>query len=134
MRNRILSCTFLMMCSALLSDVAIAARKLPAEPTAAEFARLPPYCKARMGGDAASRQHWQNQLGSEIFLHVHHFCMGMNEMSRARTASDNQERAYSLRGAINNFDYVLARWPASHPMTLQARRLKSQAELMRPPK
>lgn len=132
MRSRILFYALLTMCSALSSDSAMAAGRLPAKPTAAEFARLPPYCKARMDGDAASMQHWQNQLGNEIFLHVHHFCMGINEMNRARVESDKNERAYQLRGAKNNFDYVLARWPANHPMALQARRLKTQVEFMLP--
>lgn len=44
--------------------------------TDADFAVLPPYCKARLRKDA-SYEVWNRRLGPD-FLHVHHYCAGLH--------------------------------------------------------
>ena len=52
----------------------------------AEFALLPPYCKARMGPGKGLNvpesevAKWKQVLGPG-FIHVHHFCAGLNTMN-----------------------------------------------------
>jgi hypothetical protein len=65
------------------------ARKLPPErPTPAEMTMLPPECAARIGGDEATRQLWAQRLGPDNFLHLHHYCFGLNYNNRARITQD----------------------------------------------
>lgn len=103
---------------------------LPIGPTSAEFLRLPPYCKARLGGSPEEKKAWDQQMGHQIFLHVHHYCFGLNSMNRARFESDKKLRSYYIERSIANFNYVIKAWPNSHPMAAQARRLKAQVEFM----
>lgn len=98
--------------------------------TDAEIAVLPPYCQARLGKDEALKKIWSDRLGRDQFLHMHHFCFGLAFMSRARMEINKKDRRFTLQGAVRNFDYVLARWPATFPLTAQAQGLKSQALTM----
>ena len=48
--------------------------------TDADFAVLPPYCKARLsplGDKDPSNQLWNRRLGHD-FLHIHHYCAGLH--------------------------------------------------------
>jgi hypothetical protein len=107
-----------------------ASNKLSNEITAREFAALPPYCLARMKGSAEERRMWEQNMGREIFLHLHHFCDGTNSLNRADSELDKRTRKSLLQRAIKNFDYVLKNWPEGAPLKIQAQSQKRRAELM----
>jgi tetratricopeptide (TPR) repeat protein len=76
-------------------------------PTQSELATLPPYCAARLNEQSAAFKSWQSTMGAG-FLHIHHYCFGLNFMNRARgMSSSNKEREGTLQAAITNFNYVL---------------------------
>lgn len=117
--------------AASVGVAAHAAKKpLSVHPTDVEILRLPPYCKAKLRGSPEEKKAWDQQMGREIFQHVHHYCNGLNELSRARMEPDRKIRSFYLKRSISNFDYVIKAWPASYQLTAQASRLKSQAESM----
>jgi hypothetical protein len=104
---------------------------LPESPTANEMRALPPYCEARMKGDAAAKKSWSQQMGPEIFMHVHHYCAGINFMNRSRVEMAPQKKNYYLQRASANFAYVISAWPPGHPLTAKAKSFKAQIESMR---
>lgn len=76
--------------------------------TDAEFARLPPYCKARMSDDnGAAYNHWQGVFGRANFVHLHHYCAALNDLNTARRDFANPEQQRNvLEAAVKNFTYV----------------------------
>lgn len=74
-------------------------------PNAAEMAALPPYCAARFEEGSDAFKSWKAQMGGD-FLHVHHYCAGLNMLNRARgsAASGNKDM---LGAVVREFDYVL---------------------------
>lgn len=98
--------------------------------TAAEMMSLPEYCRARFGNDAALRERWNAQMGVGNFLHVHHYCSGLNFMRRASIAADAKKRRYPLQQAINEFDYVLRNWPPDFYLYTPAQQQKAMAQAM----
>jgi len=81
--------------------------------TEEEMRLLPPYCEAKIGADRdnmAAQKHWSDVFGAENWLHLHHYCDGLNFMNRSfKRGSDRNARDFDLRRAVNNFDYVLTR-------------------------
>jgi len=83
----------------------------PFAPTASEMELLPPFCKAKIGhhdkNDAATN-YWKGVFGPENWIHIHHYCFGVNFVNRSyRPGKARVERDADLRNAINNFNYVL---------------------------
>lgn len=74
---------------------------------------------------------WGQRLGCESFLHIHHYCYGLNFMNKARFESDPKDKKYYLDNAINNFDYVITRWNPQFQLTSPAKSYKRQAQMMR---
>lgn len=101
---------------------------LPYGPTDAEMAVLPQYCYARMRDDPNAKRLWEQRMGRDQFVHVHHHCMALNFMSRASAEFDPKRRKVHLQRAVSNFNYVLKRWPESFPLTAEARNYRIQAE------
>jgi hypothetical protein len=97
-------------------------------PTDQELMMLPPYCHARLRGDANTKKMWSSQMGNDIFVHLHHYCFGLNFMNRMMLTVDNKEKTFLARRAATNFDYVIQRWPPSHPLTVEARQRKAQVQ------
>ena len=123
----------LMLLLAIQAGVADAQNKalLWAPPTPKELKMLPPYCYARIGpADQATRNSWEQQMGKQIFLHLHHYCTGMNYMNRARLEMDTQRKNFYLQRASSELDYVIARWPPTYTLTAQAKKMKMQANMM----
>jgi tetratricopeptide (TPR) repeat protein len=75
-------------------------------PSPAEMAALPPYCAARFDENSAAFKTWRATMGSD-FIHVHHYCAGLNFLNRAYGISSAKDRQGTLAGAVRNFDYVL---------------------------
>lgn len=80
-------------------------------PNAQEMAMLPPYCKEKIEKkDPALNQSWANRFGKEYWLHLHHYCYGLNFINRAhRSLGDKQARNHHLKNAENNIQYMLDR-------------------------
>ena len=84
--------------------------------TAVEFARLPPYCKARAGKgnlkpSEVEIQHWKQKLGPG-FLHVHHLCAALNFNNKYPGTTDES----ALRVVIKELDYLQEHAPSDFPL------------------
>lgn len=122
------------LCTVLTMTAAAAWAAGPAQygPTSSELAMLPPACHARLstgGGEAeAQRAMWSARLGPNNFLHLHHYCFGLNFMNRAQFAINRNDRRGNLQAAIGEFDYVLTHWPADSPLRGDAQMRKDLAQ------
>jgi tetratricopeptide (TPR) repeat protein len=75
--------------------------------TEEEFARLPPYCRARLKGTPEERKLWESRLGGSCFLHIHHYCAALNDVNIAMMAKTKKERDASLEYSMaGGFDYM----------------------------
>jgi len=122
-------------CTALLLGLgaagAYAKRDLPPErPTDSELVLLPKACEARLKGNDEVRKAWQQQIGRDNFLHLHHLCFGLNYNNRARLTFDKKRKLYFLQRAVANFDYVLTHWPADSALRPEAEAGRREAEMM----
>lgn len=111
-----LSRSALALMLALCSVTVQAEKLLPYPPSDAEVMTLPAACQARLRGDAQTKKLWQQKLGRESFLHLHHFCFGLNFTNRARLTFVKTNKQYYLAQARGNFAYVLKNWPADSPL------------------
>jgi hypothetical protein len=100
-------------------------------PTDSELMMLPPYCHAKLKGDDSTKRQWASQMGAGIFVHLHHYCFGLNFMNRTMRAMDGKEKAFYATRAVTNFDYVIQRWPPSYPLTMEAKKYKEQMKSLR---
>jgi tetratricopeptide (TPR) repeat protein len=92
----------------LSSILIIPAGYLAAFPkTDADFALLPPYCKARYGKtNSADAENWKRRIGRLGWVHIHHYCSALDHRNKANMASDEETRIKELRGAIGGFTYM----------------------------
>lgn len=104
--------------------------KLPYGPTSAELAMLPAGCQARLGSNAELRALWSKRIGADKFIHLHHYCIGLAYLSRARVTLEKNAKRGSLQTAIGEFNYVLRNWPADFALAIDAKDQKSIAETM----
>lgn len=75
--------------------------------TPGEFAMLPPYCDAKMNGKAPEAvNYWRAQLGHDNWIHMHHYCGGLNDMNRYYR-QDAKGRRESLRRVVWEMTYML---------------------------
>lgn len=75
-------------------------------PTAAEMAALPAYCGARFNEGSEAFKSWRSTMGGD-FIHIHHYCAGLNFLNRSYGMSSARDRQGTLGGAVREFDYVL---------------------------
>lgn len=75
-------------------------------PTAAEMAALPAYCGARFNEGSEAFKTWRSTMGGD-FIHIHHYCAGLNFLNRSYGMSSTKARQGALGGAVREFDYVL---------------------------
>ena len=82
------------------------------------LAMLPPYCKYTQvyqqtvpgGSDPTQIERWKSIMGPNNFLHMHHYCWGLEDVNRALYfSSSKQDRDHQLYQSVNEFDYVIAR-------------------------
>lgn len=102
----------------------------PPRPNAQELALLPEACNARLNGSPEIRAAWEQRIGRDNFLHLHHYCFGLNYINRAKITFDKPLKRYFLQAAGNNFDYVLEHWPADSPLRPEAEAGKRQVEML----
>lgn len=123
-----MSCGVIILAGVMAAGNAHAVK--PFAPTAREIKMLPSYCAARLGEDKNAQKLWRERLGRNIYDHIHHYCFGLNFMNRARFETSPQDRKHYLNNAINNFDYVIARWDPGFQLTVSAKNYKAQAQSM----
>jgi hypothetical protein len=77
---------------------------------------LPPYCKYTQiyrgtvpgGNNPAEIQRWSTVMGSHNFIHMHHYCFGLEHTNGALYfARTKPDRDGNLVYAIREFDYVI---------------------------
>lgn len=80
----------------------------PWAPNDSEMANLPPFCKARMKSGSSSPDYktWENTLGKD-FLHTHHYCAGINFISRYYRSRSKQDKLFNLNNALGNLTYMV---------------------------
>lgn len=78
-------------------------------PSGAEFASLPPYCKAKVEHpDPVENKIWSDKFGNDNWLHMHHYCFGLNYLiNRYYRASTPEDRSFMLGAAVNNISYTI---------------------------
>jgi tetratricopeptide (TPR) repeat protein len=85
---------------------------------------LPVYCKYTQyfrdnlpgGNNRAEIERWTASMG-DMFIHMHHYCLGLMASNRAMFLSNTQqERTHNLNVSILEFDYVIVRAPRGYPM------------------
>lgn len=93
---------------ALLGGFASAHALEPWTPTEQEMAALPTFCKVkfREKTDSPAWRQWAAGLGPD-FIHVHHYCAGLNFLNRSYRSRTLQERNYNLSSARNNMQYMI---------------------------
>ena len=75
---------------------------------------------------------WAKQMGQNNFVHLHHYCFGINFINRGNSEfSDNRLKGNYYKLAISNFNYVLQRWKPSFYLYKTAEFYKQQAELLK---
>jgi tetratricopeptide (TPR) repeat protein len=90
----------------------VAAENLDTPPTVGEIKVWPPVCQDRWkyGEDRSSPvvQKWQSLLGAD-YVHLHHYCLGINFVNRANRSWDNKKnKTYFLSKAELNMKYMLS--------------------------
>ncbi|HOW46402.1 MAG TPA: hypothetical protein P5163_00390 [Rubrivivax sp.] len=125
-RSRLASASLL--AGLCLVHVAVSAQQFPHMPTPSEIAVMPEYCQAKMGTNAALSDAWRLRMGPDKYMHLHHYCHGLNAMNRLPMAADKQTRRDLLQRAIQEFDYVIRNWPADFALTIDAKNKRAMAE------
>ena len=69
------------------------------------------FCVEREYKKSSSYKRWQQVLGSDVDLHLHHYCTAIATARQSRLAQNSVKKKALATTAINNFEYVLARWP-----------------------
>jgi tetratricopeptide (TPR) repeat protein len=74
-----------------------------------EFARLPPYCTARLrkNQNPAAYKQWESRLTVNCFVHIHHYCAALNDVEKAMRAATKKDRDHHLMDSMaGGFDYM----------------------------
>jgi tetratricopeptide (TPR) repeat protein len=82
--------------------------------TPADFAKLPPYCYARIKQKLEpAGQMWKSRMGDSCYTHVHHYCSGQHLVNYAYSEPSKKSREAIITQALENgFDYM---WNAAGP-------------------
>lgn len=75
-------------------------------PSKTELSALPPYCAARFDEKSDAFNSWKETMGTD-FVHIHHYCAGLNFVNRSYSMSSTKRRLETLKAAVRNFDYIL---------------------------
>jgi len=98
-----------LLVAVLLSTTEVEARAS----SSADFAALPKYCYARMRGSEAEKQVWKSRFGHGSYIHLHHYCHGLDNLNKANRSADRKVRELMLTKAIKQFNYIGKHAPQS---------------------
>jgi tetratricopeptide (TPR) repeat protein len=112
--------------SSILPGVASAFTYVPTE---REWAAWTPYCRAKYAKTIIGRktdystrvsqaeiERWNRALGEVAFTHIHHHCMAVSYLNRARLDANEKKRMADLDVALDNSTYAIQRIPISSPV------------------
>lgn len=96
--------------------------------TPQELARLPGYCtpKAHPKGNDLKRadvKYWSNRLGTDVYLHIHHYCHALVQIQHYLEGMRKQSGL--IGAAQRNLDYSIDNTPPQHPILLDLLLTKS---------
>jgi len=83
-----------------------------------QLAMLPPYCRYTLyyrdnvpgANDPKQVEHWNSLMGAQNFVHLHHYCWGLEDSNQASYFSSTKaDRDRALAESVREFDYVLER-------------------------
>jgi hypothetical protein len=103
-------------------------KRFPFKPSDMELMALPDYCKARLGHSKEAQQVWVQHMGKENFMHLHHYCYGLNYVNRIKISSGSKHKKHYVQTGLAQFNYVLARWPDGFYLKPEAQSYKAQLE------
>ncbi len=83
-------------------------------PNEMELRLLPPFCRARFNGGPEAEA-WKSKIGKG-FLHLHHFCAGLNFINRYYKSKSPQEKTFNLNNAMGNFNYMIDHYEPGFPL------------------
>lgn len=96
----------------LLTPVLCLAEQYPVYPTEMEYRVLPSYCKEKIQKkNYDENQMWAARFGADTWMHMHHYCQGLNDINRYYRARNSQDKKYILSTAVNQFDYMVGHIP-----------------------
>lgn len=81
------------------------------KPSPAELAALPAFCAPRAQAYGNQSDHpevkpWLAIYGQD-WIHMHHFCAGMNYINRSYRSASRPEKENNLRNAVRELDYTV---------------------------
>ena len=90
--------------------------------TANELRVLPEYCSVKWDTkDSTGQQRWSAVFGKKNWIHMHHWCIGLNSLIRAHKTFDDYQQGRFIQNVLGQFDYMEKRatpdwvlWPELH--------------------
>ncbi len=134
MNSRVICRTNVAMALAvvLMCCLSTSARAFDWIPDATEFALLPEHCKARIADLYRGRRHayqerlfpinekridyYKKLIGGD-FLHMHHYCLGLNWLNKAET--DRGRKRWYYGQAVSEIGYTIRHSQPSHPLWIE---------------
>jgi tetratricopeptide (TPR) repeat protein len=98
----------------LMVSVKSSYAETPWHMTESEFASMPAVCKAR-AGVGGQYNHWKSMMGPG-FDHTHHYCLGINFLSRAYKAKSARDKGFNLNNARTNLMYMVNAAPPTYSL------------------
>ncbi len=95
----------LLICVTMLVHIQVVHAAFDRPRTDADFARLPPYCKARLKGSKSDYKYWSKRISPE-FIHMHHYCRGLHLLNKSLAVIDKKTKNGILLQAIQEFKYM----------------------------
>jgi tetratricopeptide (TPR) repeat protein len=106
------------------------AREYSVYPTEQEYASLPPYCKEKIENTShAENKMWSDRFGANTWLHLHHYCQGLNDINRYYLESDRARQRDLLSSAVNQFNYVVDHIPPDSFLLAEVYQNRGRAKL-----
>jgi tetratricopeptide (TPR) repeat protein len=106
-------------------------REYSVYPTEQEYATLPPYCKEKIEKkNPTENKMWSDRFGANTWLHMHHYCQGLNDINRYYLESDRALRNDLLSSAVGQFDYVIGHVPTDSVLLADAYQNRGHVQLM----
>jgi hypothetical protein len=107
------------------------AREYSVYPTEHEYATLPPYCREKIEKkNPAENKMWSDRFGANTWLHMHHYCQGLNDINRYYLENDRTRRNDLLFSAVNQFDYMVGHLPTDSILLADVYQNRGHAQLM----
>jgi tetratricopeptide (TPR) repeat protein len=100
-------------------------------PNEQELASLPPYCKEKiLNKNREENLMWSNRFGEDSWIHMHHYCQGLNNINRYYRAQNARDKKYIIATAISNFNYMVDHLPANSVLLGEVFYNRGRADLM----